>query len=63
MGVAGGVFPQHHQLVGLVEGKRAEQRGIDYREDGGVGTDAKRQNDDGEGGKSRCAAEHPGGVT
>ena len=62
MGVAGRVFPQHHQLVGLVEGKRAEQRGIHHAEDGGVGADAQRQNHGGEGGESRCAAEHPDGV-
>ena len=63
MGVAGRVLPQHHQPVRLVKGQRAKQHGIHHTEDGGVGTDAKRQNHGGERRETRGAGKHAGGVT
>ena len=38
--VAGRVFPQHDEAVRLVVGEGAEERGVHYGEDGGVGADA-----------------------
>jgi len=33
----------HHQAIGIGEGERAQEDGVDDAEDGGVGTDAQRQ--------------------
>ena len=47
---------EHHQLVGGVNGQLAQQELVDQREDRGVGADAERQGEDGDGGKQRAAA-------
>ena len=50
-----GLLPDRHEAIGVAVRKRAEERGIDEREDGAVGADAERERQrrhQGEGGRA-----------
>src|SRR4051812_16875514 len=51
------VHPDHHDPVGVREGKRLEDQGVDDAEDGGGGADAEGDGRDGDGGESLRVAE------
>ena len=58
--VVAGVRPllvEHHQALGIAHRELAQQDLVDQREDRGVGADAERQRQDGDGGEERAAAE------
>ncbi len=62
--VAFGVRGAHlHQLAGPRDRQRAQDDLVDEREDGGIGRDAKRHRQHGDGGKQRHPAEAADGVT
>jgi len=53
---------EENELLGVLNGKEAEEDLIKESKDGGVCTDAKSQSEDGYGCKPRSASEHAEGV-
>ncbi len=51
-----------HQLLGVGEGQRAQQERVHHAEDGNVGADAESENQNGDDGKARIAAQRAEGV-
>jgi hypothetical protein len=52
-----GSLVDHHHAVGLAEGERTEQDGVEDAEDGGVATDAERESENCDGGEDFGAAQ------
>ena len=52
-----GLFPDGDEAVGLGEGQRAQQGGIDHAEDRGIGPDRQRKRGDDHGGETGCPEE------
>jgi len=50
------------ELFGVADGKVAEEKGVDEGEDGGVGADAEREGEDGDGGERGRFGESAEGV-
>ena len=53
------LFPDHHEPIGLVVRKRAQEDRVHRREDGGVGSDTERQRHDRDDRHARLADEEP----
>ncbi|MGZ0173718.1 MAG: hypothetical protein ACKVHE_29735 [Planctomycetales bacterium] len=51
-------LPQHHNLTGTGVGQGTQQDRVHHAEDGGVGSDAQGQRDDGNNRERRTAAQH-----
>src|SRR5215469_8964180 len=51
-----------NELIGIWIGKRSQKHSVDDAEDGGVGADAQRERQNGDGGEARTLAEHAGGI-
>src|SRR6185312_3337210 len=49
--------PNHNDAVGLVVREGREERGVDDAEDGGIGANAEREGEDGDGGEARVFEE------
>ncbi len=55
-----GIFlPNHHYPIGIAERKLVQQHRVDHAEDGSVGADAKRQDDDYDDVEDRRLANEP----
>ena len=54
---------QHHQLFGMPDRQRLEQRDVDQREDGRVGADSERKRQERDGGEAGRCAEGTQGIT
>ncbi len=55
--------PDHDELIRLGIRQRREQRRVDHAEDGGVGGDAQREGQHGDGGEAGVPAQHPHAVS
>ena len=56
------VLPQHHQAIGAWIRQRPQHQRVDDGEDGGVGADAQRQREDGDGREPGRPQQRPDGV-
>ena len=54
-----GTVDECHQASGVGKRQRPEQRGVEEREDRGVGANTEREHDDGESRQERLTPEHP----
>ena len=51
--IAGGIlFPESDDLLGIFVGERTEENAVDHAKDGGGGTDAESQSENGDGSES-----------
>ena len=55
--------PDLHELLRAVEGERTQQHRVDHAEDDGVGADAERQREHGDGGEAGRLGQHANGVS
>ena len=58
-----GIFPHHHELFGIFEGKRPQQDGVDDAEDRAIRTNAEGESGDSDYSEPRVFQERTQAIT